>query len=131
MSGSQLRGGPFSNNQMRVAHPRTGELKHFLVGPLGIEVTGISTTPDFRTLLVNIQHPGEGSTADNLLSAWPDGLSKRPRGWSTFAVASQAHHRPRHFMRRVGNGSPPRYKNRPVITDKLLSRLRYQYCVRG
>lgn len=79
MSGSQLRSGPFGNNQMLVAEPRTGELKRFLVGPLGAEITGITATPDFRTLFVNIQHPGEGSTADNLLSTWPDGPGQRPR----------------------------------------------------
>ncbi|MET1076528.1 MAG: PhoX family phosphatase [Pseudomonas sp.] len=79
MSGSQLRDGPFGNNQMLVADPRTGEMKRFLVGPLGAEVTGIAATPDFRTLFVNIQHPGEGSTATNLLSTWPDGPGRRPR----------------------------------------------------
>lgn len=79
MSGSQLSSGPFGNNQVLVAEPRTGELKRFLVGPLGCEVTGITATPDFRTLFVNIQHPGEGSTATNLLSTWPDGPGKRPR----------------------------------------------------
>ncbi|UUY09541.1 PhoX family phosphatase [Pseudomonas sp. J452] len=79
MSGSQLASGPFGNNQMLVADPRTGEIKRFLVGPIGAEVTGISATPDFRTLFVNIQHPGEGSTAGNLLSTWPDGPGRRPR----------------------------------------------------
>ena len=79
MSGSQLSSGPFGNNQMLVAEPRTGELKRFLVGPVGAEVTGITATPDFRTLFVNIQHPGEGSTATNLLSTWPDGPGQRPR----------------------------------------------------
>ena len=39
--------------------PRTGELKRFLTGPLGCEVTGIAATPDFRTLFINIQHPGK------------------------------------------------------------------------
>jgi uncharacterized protein len=72
MSGSQLGSGPFGNNQMLVAEPRTGELKRFLVGPLGCEVTGITATPDFRSLFVNIQHPDDGST-------WPDGPGKRPR----------------------------------------------------
>lgn len=79
MSGSQLASGPFGNNQMLVADPRTGEIKRFLVGPIGAEVTGISATPDFRTLFVNIQHPGEGSTPANLLSTWPDGPGRRPR----------------------------------------------------
>ncbi|MCC6075792.1 PhoX family protein [Pseudomonas sp. GCM10022188] len=79
MSGSQLSAGPFGNNQMLVADPASGELKRFLVGPLGAEVTGIAATPDMRTLFVNIQHPGEGSTASNLLGTWPDGPGKRPR----------------------------------------------------
>lgn len=79
MSGSQLASGPFGNNQMLVADPKTGEMKRFLVGPLGAEITGITTTPDMRTLFINIQHPGEGSTATNLLSTWPDGPGKRPR----------------------------------------------------
>ncbi|WP_137887145.1 PhoX family phosphatase [Pseudomonas sp. 2FE] len=79
MSGSQLSTGPFGNNQMLVADPKSGEMKRFLVGPLGAEITGIAATPDFRTLFINIQHPGEGSTANNLLSTWPDGPGKRPR----------------------------------------------------
>ena len=79
MSGSQLASGPFGHNQMLVADPRSGEVKRFLTGPIGSEVTGISATPDFRTLFVNIQHPGEGSTATNLLSSWPDGPGRRPR----------------------------------------------------
>ena len=79
MSGSQLAAGPFGNNQMLVNDPKTGETKRFLVGPLGAEVTGIIATPDFRTLFVNIQHPGEGSTPNDLRSIWPDGAGKRPR----------------------------------------------------
>ncbi|MGH8434728.1 MAG: PhoX family protein [Pseudomonas sp.] len=79
MSGSQLSTGPFGNNQMLVADPATGEMKRFLAGPLGAEITGITATPDFRTMFINIQHPGEGSTASNLLGTWPDGPGKRPR----------------------------------------------------
>ena len=79
MSGSQLNSGPFGNNQMLVSDPRTGETKRFLVGPRGAEVTGITATPDFRTLFVNIQHPGEGSTPGNFTSHWPDGAGRRPR----------------------------------------------------
>lgn len=79
MSGNQLSDGPFGNNQMLMADPQSGELKRFLVGPVGCEVTGITTTPDFRTVFINIQHPGEGSTPDRLLSTWPDGPGKRPR----------------------------------------------------
>jgi secreted PhoX family phosphatase len=84
------------NNQMLVADPESGEIRRFLVGPDGCEVTGITWTPDRRTMFVNIQHPGEvGShpnapadyTGDNWIarhptafSRWPDGASAaRPR----------------------------------------------------
>lgn len=79
MSGSQLSSGPFGNNQMLVSDPKTGETKRFLVGPKGAEVTGITATPDFRTLFVNIQHPGEGSSSTDFTSSWPDGPGRRPR----------------------------------------------------
>lgn len=79
MSGSQLKSGPFGNNQMLISDPKSGETKRFLVGPLGAEVTGITATPDFRTLFVNIQHPGEGSTPTEYTSTWPDGPGRRPR----------------------------------------------------
>jgi secreted PhoX family phosphatase len=72
MSGGQLNSGPFGNNQMLSADPQTGDIRRFLVGPVGCEVTGITSTPDLRTLFVNIQHPAEGSH-------WPDGGTQRPR----------------------------------------------------
>ncbi|MOA32763.1 hypothetical protein D3C78_1540070 [compost metagenome] len=33
-------------------------MRRFLVGPRGCEMTGITQTPDGRTMWVNIQHPG-------------------------------------------------------------------------
>ncbi|MGH8178344.1 MAG: PhoX family protein [Steroidobacter sp.] len=47
----------FGNQQMLAANPDTGVVKRFLVGPLGCEITGVTTTPDRRTMFVNIQHP--------------------------------------------------------------------------
>lgn len=47
----------FGNQHMLAANPDTGVVKRFLVGPLGCELTGITATPDRRTLFVNIQHP--------------------------------------------------------------------------
>ncbi|MCX7946482.1 MAG: PhoX family phosphatase [Hydrogenophilus sp.] len=47
------------NNQMLVACPYTGEIRRFLVGPSGCEITGVTWTPDGRTMFVNVQHPGE------------------------------------------------------------------------
>jgi len=52
-------------------------LRRFLVGPKGCEVTGITETADGKSLLVNIQHPGEdtaaiGAAADfTHTSSWP------------------------------------------------------------
>ncbi|ONF42966.1 Tat pathway signal protein [Marinobacter lutaoensis] len=61
---------PYQNNMMLAANPETREIKRFFVGPTGCEVTGVVSTPDVRTLFVNIQHP-----AGN----WPDASDPRPR----------------------------------------------------
>ena len=63
--------------------PGETRLRRFLVGPKECEITGITETPDGRTLFVNIQHPGE-STAPNFStgafgSHWPGGGATRPR----------------------------------------------------
>lgn len=72
---------PFGNNQMLASDPSTGEVRRFLTGPKACEVTGIATTPDLKTLFINIQHPGEGdeTTPANptAISAWPN--NARPR----------------------------------------------------
>lgn len=44
-------------NQLLCADPQSREVRRFLVGPRGCEITGITFTPDQRTLWVNIQHP--------------------------------------------------------------------------
>ena len=48
----------FGNNQMLAADPATGEIRRFLTGPVGCEITGVIMTPDMKTMWVNIQHPG-------------------------------------------------------------------------
>jgi secreted PhoX family phosphatase len=66
--GSFSNSGDFAgmgNNQMLVADPQTKEIKRFLVGPSGCEVTGITWTPDRKTMFVNIQHPGEVGSHPN------------------------------------------------------------------
>jgi secreted PhoX family phosphatase len=61
-----------ANDQMLAANPfRTDaagvpEVRRFLTGVQDCEVTGVVTTPDQRTMFVNIQHPGGSST-------WPHG----------------------------------------------------------
>jgi len=86
---SSLRQGDMAalgNNQLLACDPATGEVRRFLTGPVGAELTGAAFTPDMRTLFVNIQHPGEaaGERSDPLrperVSSWPGGPgSGRPR----------------------------------------------------
>ena len=75
------------NNMMLAADPATGEIRRFLTGPRGCEVTGATATPDGRTMFINIQHPGESPTGRNndpadpaRHSTWPAGRpGSRPR----------------------------------------------------
>jgi uncharacterized protein len=80
------------NNQMLAADPATREVRRFLTGPNGCELTGLTATPDGATLFVNIQHPGEtpsersNPAAPQAISAWPDATSGgRPRS-ATLAI---------------------------------------------
>jgi secreted PhoX family phosphatase len=78
------------NNQMLAADPYTGEVRRFLTGPRGCEITGVIMTPDQRTMFVNVQHPGESTTYWNnvygspstanpsTVSSWPSGGRPRP-----------------------------------------------------
>ena len=66
------------NNQLLAADVATGEIRRFLVGPRGCELTGCTMAPDGRSLFVNIQHPGETPSERNdpanprAVSNWPD-----------------------------------------------------------
>lgn len=62
------------NNQMLVADPNTAEIERFMVGPKECEITGLCWTPDKKTMLVGIQHPGERGH-----SHFPDGGDTPPR----------------------------------------------------
>ena len=64
------------------------KLRRFLVGPAGCEITGLTETPDGKTMFVNIQHPGEdtpaiGTGSYAFQSSWPGnqgyGATGRPR----------------------------------------------------
>jgi secreted PhoX family phosphatase len=65
------------------------KLRRFLVAPKGSEVTGLTESPDGRTIFVNIQHPGEETPALGTAAAfafqsqWPGntgyGVAGRPR----------------------------------------------------
>jgi secreted PhoX family phosphatase len=109
---SHRQGGTYANlgnNALLCADIATGQIKRFLTGPAGCEITGCVVTPDRSTLFVNIQHPGEtrdaGGGTPN--SAWPDGstpgiraaafgncggLANRWRGRWNLIYASNWHH---------------------------------------
>jgi secreted PhoX family phosphatase len=74
------------NNVMLAADPASGEIRRFLVGPKGCEITGATATPDGRTMFINIQHPGESPSERSnpeqprAVSNWPDfNPNGRPR----------------------------------------------------
>ncbi|MFD5557048.1 PhoX family protein [Streptomyces sp. NPDC127068] len=88
--------GPYrslGNNALLAADPRTGTVRRFLTAPRGAEVTGVAASADGRTLFVNVQHPGQRTsawgapTADDpgAVSTWPDGRGSRPRS-ATVAI---------------------------------------------
>lgn len=86
------------NNHMLCANPETKEIRRFLVGPSGCEITGIAFAPDLTTMFVNVQHPGEAGSHPNKptpalgvsmddhlnknalsFSKWPEESGGRPR----------------------------------------------------
>jgi len=85
------------NNALLAADPTSGDIRRFLVGPRGCEVTGVTLTPDQETLFVNIQHPGEATNAigtptpanPRVVSNWPDfDPAGRPRA-ATVAIRKE------------------------------------------
>jgi secreted PhoX family phosphatase len=81
VSTSVLNQGPYAkigNNQMLAADVITGEIRRFLTGPKGCEITGATISPDGRSLFINVQHPGETASersdpaAPRAISNWPD-----------------------------------------------------------
>lgn len=47
-------------------------LRRFLTGPKECEITGVTMTPDYKAIFINVQHPGEDSAAyNNATSHWP------------------------------------------------------------
>lgn len=105
VSSGSLGKGPYANirnNMMLAADTASGEIRRFLTGPHGCEITGLTFTPDGRSLFVNIQHPGEGSDdisnpADpaypNKISAWP--ASQGPGNYGAELRDGDARKRPR------------------------------------
>ena len=68
---------PMDRPEWIALHPASGEVRRFLVGPRGCEITGVVMSPDLRSMFVNIQHPGEPANERSdparptAISAWP------------------------------------------------------------
>jgi len=58
------------NNQMLCGDPETGEVRRFLTGPIGCEMTGLTFSDDQKTLFVGVQHPD---------AHFPQGGESKPR----------------------------------------------------
>jgi len=68
-----------NGKQIPVNATNQAALRRFFVGPNGCEVTGITFTPDNKTMFVNIQHPDNWPTTDKATDVTPTGTSVRPR----------------------------------------------------
>ncbi|QUJ70069.1 PhoX family phosphatase (plasmid) [Photobacterium sp. GJ3] len=55
------------------------QLKRFFVGPNGCEVTGFAISPDYKSVFINIQHPGNWPYSENAAEQTPAGTTVRPR----------------------------------------------------
>lgn len=62
------------NNQMLMGDPKTANIYRFLVGPKECEISGLTWSPDKKTMFVGIQHPGQKGGSN-----WPDGGNNIPR----------------------------------------------------
>ncbi|WP_028870444.1 PhoX family protein [Psychromonas arctica] len=66
------------NNQMLCGDPKTGEVRRFLTGPVGCEITGLTFSEDQKTMFVGVQHPS---------GHFPHGNANKPR--STIVMISK------------------------------------------
>lgn len=80
ISGGSMNKGPyegFGNNGLYVflrSGPHKGEIIRVASAPIDAELTGPCFSPDYKTLFLSVQHPGERSRSKvDVTSRWPDG----------------------------------------------------------
>ncbi len=85
MSGTDVNNGPYQglgNNGLYVfmrSGAHAGEVVRVATAPIDAEFTGPCFSPDYKTLFLSVQHPGEVSeSANKLTSRWPDGDIPKP-----------------------------------------------------
>ena len=98
----------------RVGEAPGTTLRRFLVGPKECEITGIHSTPDGRSLFVNIQHPGENGSPRNITSNWPAEPDRRRRaGASARARRRSSSPRTTAASSASSRGRAVRFRSRP------------------
>lgn len=76
------------NNQMLAADVDTGEVRRFLVGPSGCEITGLAFSPDRKTMFLNVQHPGELGSHPNRPAGYGDEqIARDPTAFSIWPAS--------------------------------------------
>lgn len=55
------------------------QLRRFLVGPNGCEITGLAYADNYKTFMVNVQHPSNWPYSQDATAATPAGMNIRPR----------------------------------------------------
>ncbi len=85
MSGNEIGKGAyegFGNNSLFVflrSGPHQGQVIRVANAPMDAEFTGPCFSPDYKTLFLSVQHPGEvANDRKNLTSTWPDGDIPKP-----------------------------------------------------
>lgn len=84
MSGSDINRGPyegFGNNALFVfirSGEKAGQVIRVASAPIDAEFTGPCFSPDYKTLFLSVQHPGEEGTPEKPTSTWPDGGIPKP-----------------------------------------------------
>lgn len=80
IAGTEIEKGAYSgfgNNSLFVflrSGPSKGKVLRVATAPIDAEFTGPCFAPDYKTLFLSVQHPGETSKSlDKLTSTWPDG----------------------------------------------------------
>jgi len=86
ISGSAMHKAPytkFQNNGLfffPMSGANAGKAFQVASAPVDAELTGLCFSPDYKSLMVSVQHPGEKSkSADKYTSHWPLGGAEKPR----------------------------------------------------
>ena len=84
ISGREINKGPYEgygNNGLFVfirSGEKAGQVIRVASAPMDAEFTGPCFSPDYKTLFLSVQHPGEEGTPEKPTSTWPDGGIPKP-----------------------------------------------------